>query len=134
MATTINYNGTAIRLSSRFVGEDYPKWSKGFKKVHHKITVKTDRASHTFDFWNNDRNGHRMSAQNLVEAFEMFLSDGISYDNSRDIDDFAAEFGYEKVSDLLDAWNGCKAAFEAWEEFSIDPYDLDNWLREKYDL
>ena len=134
MATTINYNGTAILLSSRFVGEDYPKWSKGYKKVHHKITVKTDRASHTFDFWNNDRNGHRMSAHDLVEAFEMFLSDGISYDNSRDIDDFAAEFGYEKVSDLLDAWNGCKAAFEAWKEFSIDPYDLSNWLCEKYDL
>lgn len=134
MATTINYNGTAIRLSSRFVGEDYPTWSKECKKMHHKITVKTDSASHTFDFWNNDRHGHKMLAKDLVEAFEFFLSDGIAYANSRDIDDFASEFGYTKVSECLKAYNGCKEACEAWKNFYIDPYDLDNWLREKYDI
>lgn len=102
--------------------------------MHHKVTVKTERASHTFDFWNNDRNGHRMTAKNLIEAFEMFLSDGISYDNSRDINDFQSEFGYEKISECLGAYNGCKEAFEAWKNFFIDPYDLDNWIREEYDI
>ena len=36
------------------------------------------------------------------------LTDASSYDSNRDIDDFAKEFGYEKVSEAIAAFNGCK--------------------------
>ena len=36
------------------------------------------------------------------------LSDTMSYDDYTDIDDFQSSFGYEKVSECLKVYNGCK--------------------------
>lgn len=38
------------------------------------------------------------------------LSDSNAYEYAQDIDDFQQEFGYEKASELLKAFNGCKEA------------------------
>ena len=73
-----------------------------------------------------------MTEKNCIEAFEMFISDCISANQS--IDDFQSEFGYENVSECIRIYNACKESLEAWKNFFIDPYDLDNWLRDTYDL
>ena len=40
------------------------------------------------------------------------LSDANAYNTCEDIDDFQANFGYEKASELLKAYNGCKEVSE----------------------
>jgi len=134
MATIINYSDTPICVKARFVGEDCPKWSHGFKKKHFKVTVSANEAVYTFDFWGNTRTHKPMVRKELIEAFEMFLSEAIDYDNCKNIDDFQAEFGFEKVSECIDAYDGCKKSWEAWKKFHIDAYELDNWLRETFNI
>lgn len=41
------------------------------------------------------------------------LTDANCYEYAQDIDDFQREFGYDKASDLLKAYNGCKEAYQA---------------------
>lgn len=53
---------------------------------------------------------------NLEDVLESLLCDASSYDCYRDIDEFATEFGYEKVSETLKAYNGCKEAYEALQK------------------
>lgn len=40
------------------------------------------------------------------------LMDASAYEYDSNIDDFQREFGYEKASELLKAFNGCKEAYE----------------------
>lgn len=132
METTINYNGTEITISGEYVGIAYP-WGEKYAKQKHNVTVYIGDEHTEFDFYCNDC---ELGEDGLREAFYFFLSDGIAYNNARDIDDFASEFGYNKVSDLLRAYNGCKDAWEKWKAIcgDIDGYDLSNWLQETYDL
>ena len=55
------------------------------------------------------RNGKDIDFKRVMECL---LLDKSAYDNCRDIDDFQAEFGYEKVSECLKAYNGCKETSE----------------------
>ena len=130
METTINYNGTEITLSSEHVGTAYP-WGTEYVKQQHEVSVWIDYAHVEFNFYCND---YELGEDGLREAFYYFLSDGIAYVNSRDIDDFQSEFGYKNVSECIRVYKACKDELEAWKNFFIDPYDLDNWLRETYDL
>lgn len=43
-------------------------------------------------------------------ALRDFVSDAIAYLSAKDIDDFQTNFGYEKASETLKAWKGCKRA------------------------
>lgn len=43
-----------------------------------------------------------------------------------DIDAFAGEFGYNKPSECLNAYNGCKRAFEFFEGLGLGWDDLNN--------
>lgn len=132
----IDYKDGQIELSSRYIGMDVPFWAKNKKPIHHhKVTIKIGYHKHTFDYWSGL--GHyqystTMTDQAMIEAFDSFLSDCISANQS--IDDFQSEFGYENVSDCIRTYKACKEELEAWKNFFIDPYDLDNWLRETYDL
>ena len=56
------------------------------------------------------RNGEGIDFKRVMECL---LLDKSAYDSCRDIDDFQAEFGYEKVSECLKAYNGCKETSEA---------------------
>lgn len=135
MATTINYNGTEIRISSENVGTANP-WDGKYEKQHHVVTISTDVKTTSFDYYCNDA---ELDELELVNAFECFLSDGISYDNAEDILDFANEFGYsvnsrEDRQRLRDVFNGCKEEWEKFQGFYINPYDLSNWLRDTYNI
>ena len=56
------------------------------------------------------RNGEDIDFKRVMECL---LLDKSAYDSCRDIDDFQAEFGYDKVSECLKAYNGCKETSEA---------------------
>lgn len=49
----------------------------------------------------------------VEDIMEALLSDISSYECSRDIDDFYKEFGFEKVSDAIKAYESCKETSEA---------------------
>lgn len=49
---------------------------------------------------------------NFKHVMYCLLLDKSAYDNCTDIDDFQHEFGYEKVSECLKAYNGCKETSE----------------------
>lgn len=134
-STSFKYNDMTIELSSRYVGTDAPAWDSKRQHHHHIVTVKIGRKSHSFDFWSGMgcyRNTTNMSEKDMIEAFESFLSECIAADQS--IDDFQSEYGYEKASECIRVYNACKESLEAWKDFFIDPYDLDNWLRVTYDV
>ena len=58
------------------------------------------------------KNGEDLNYRNVMECL---LLDKSAYDSCKDIDDFQAEFGYDKVSECLKAYNGCKETSEALE-------------------
>ena len=131
METTINYNGTEIILSGEYVGTARP-WGDKYVKQQHNVTVWIGDEHVEFDFYCND---YELGEDGLREAFYFFLSDGIAYNNAKDIDDFQSEFGYTKVSECMDAYNGCKDAYDQWTSLcDIDIYDITDWLQETYDL
>ena len=55
------------------------------------------------------RNGKDIDFKRVMECL---LLDKSAYDGCGSIDDFQAEFGYEKVSECLKAYNGCKETSE----------------------
>ena len=129
MQTTINYNGIEITLIGKYVGKATP-WDKTLIKHEHIISVGIDDEHIEFEYYTNYK---MLDEDDLREAFYCFLSDGISYVESEDIDDFQNNFGYTKVSECLKAYNECKEAYEKWSELTnIDIYDIANWLQEKY--
>lgn len=48
------------------------------------------------------------------------LRDAESFEFCQDIDDFSREFGYDKVSDCLKAFNGCKRTYKAFKRMFSD--------------
>lgn len=50
------------------------------------------------------------------------------------IDDFNSELCYEKVSECIRAYNGCVRQLNEFKDMFIDPYELGDYLREKYGL
>ena len=140
--TKLQYKDYEIKLSSRFVGYDLPEWEKknSNKHPHHLVKIEIGYHSHVFDFWGsvmdyrNDVDS--MTEKDRIEAFEMFISDCVSVDQNKTIDEFCSEFGYDSsnISECIRVYEACKKELEAWKNFFIDPYDLDNWLRDTYDL
>jgi hypothetical protein len=49
-----------------------------------------------------------------TQALSNYISDAFSYFQNQNIDDFQSEFGYEKASEVLRAYKGCK---KAWADF-----------------
>lgn len=56
------------------------------------------------------RNCEEPDFKNVMKCL---LLDKSAYDSCEDIDDFQGQFGYEKVSECLKAYNGCKETSEA---------------------
>ena len=130
MKTTINYNGIIITLESEYVGKATP-WDEKYVKEQHNIKVTIDDEYISFNYFcNND-----LDEDDLILAFYCFLSDGITYLDYQNIDDFQDAFGYSKVSECLKVYNGCKEAYYKWSELTdIDIFEINNWLQENYSL
>ena len=75
------------------------------------------------------RNGEGIDFKQVMECL---LLDKSAYDNCRDIDDFQAEFGYEKVSECLKVYNGCKETSEALDRIFTEE-ELEQ-LQEEFEL
>ena len=130
MKTTINYNGIIITLESEYVGKA-TLWDGKYVKEQHNIKVTIDDEDISFNYFcNND-----LDEDDLILAFYCFLSDGITYFDYPNIDDFQDAFGYSKVSECLEAYNSCKEAYYKWLEFTdINIFEINNWLQDNYNL
>jgi len=125
-----------------FHDEDLRGWRNRYK-ILVELVVKNQRNPFTgFDFHDsidNYSNGkQRLTDNDLIWAFDCFLTDGEAYLSNQDIDEFANMFGYTKVSEALKAYNGCKRSYEKISKtlgISDDElYDLINYLHETYDI
>ena len=128
MKAAINWNGDVIIVSSRHIGIDTPAWG-GIKKHHYKVTIAYRGRSFTDDFWSPNA---KMSVGGLREALEIFCSDATL--GNLTIDEFQSELSCENASELLKAYNGCKNTFENFKSLFIDPYELGDYIREKFNL
>lgn len=134
MATTINYQGTEIKLTSKYQGVAHP-WGEKWEKNHYRVFVTINETKVQFEYYCNDVSP--LKADALISALYCFLSDGIAYHNAKDKYDFADEFGYDKYEDrkrLNEVWRGCMSAYDKWLQFGIDIYEIVNWLQETFDL
>lgn len=129
MKTKIEWNGKTIQVSSRHIGIDTSSWGGGYKKHHFKITVECGGRKFTEDYWQPES---KMKVSDLRQVLETMCMDATYGDMS--IDDFNSELCYEKVSECIKAYNGCVRQLNEFKDMFIDPYELGDWLREKYDL
>ncbi len=129
-AKELNYNGTIIRLLAMYEGVSKP-WGDKYEKDTYHILVTINTGHAHFKYYCNSPM-HEES--DFATALWCYLNDAIAYANAKDIDDFAAEFGYDKPSELLRVYKGCKRAFENAQKFEINIFELSEWLSEKYDL
>lgn len=132
MKTKIEFEGITIEISSRHIGFDTPAWG-GNKKHHFKIKVSVPYSvvtrDYITDYW---QSGEKMKVGDLRSVLETLCSDATYGDMT--IDDFNEELCYEKVSECIKAYNGCKETLNAFKNMFINPYKLGDYLREKYVL
>ena len=84
-------------------------------RTHYLLELYYNANTYVFDYTDSVmayKNGEDLNYRNVMECL---LLDKSAYDSCRDIDDFQAEFGYEKVSECLKAYNGCKETSEGLE-------------------
>ena len=97
-------------ISAEFVGEKSAPWDI-HNDNHYKVKVKnTENNKRTsFDFWQSIANPNMDNEQDLIESFFFFVSDAVY--GTYELDEFFNEFGYEKISEGLKAFNGCRSAY-----------------------
>ena len=106
------------------------------RKVYkHRISLHCPGGKSSFDFWgslNDARNGKRIiEGRDLAFCAYCHLTDALYYLQAKDIDDFASEFCYQKPSELIKAWEGCKSASVSLSAVGMDEQeicDVVNWL------
>lgn len=129
MKTKLEFQGREITISSRHKGIDEPFWSKGYKKQHFRIKVECDGKSFTADYWQLYR---EIKLQELLFCLKMLCDDATYGD--MDIDDFARELCYDKVTECIRAHKACRETFDGFQKLGLDTYELGDYLRETYDL
>ena len=117
---SFNYNGTAFKMSATFKGNKSGVFGDKMTHPHFVVSIRTEDGNRTrFNFYasfNDYQKGKKeMNRDDLRNALECFLSDGLSYDYAADFADFCAEFGYNEASKgrARRAFNGCKRHHEA---------------------
>ena len=124
----INFNGNKITLSSEYAGTATP-W--GGIKQHHIVKVCVNSINFQFDYFCNDTS---LDDTELVNALYCSLEDAMCYATATDIDDFAEEFGYTKVSECLKAYNACKEEYNNWMKTNINIHWFADYLQTEYNL
>ena len=126
----INFKGSLITLSSEYVGTATP-WEDGYVRDYHVVTVSVNDTIFEFDYYCGVSD---LDDLELVNALFCFLSDAITYLDYSDIDEFQSEFGYEKVSQCLKVFNGCKKSYEDWEKTGLPLCEMAGYLQETYNI
>lgn len=81
----------------------------------YKVKLSYNRKRCEFVFHDNYQN---KSDKN--DFLYSLLMDADAYNNTRDLDDFASEFGYEKISECIRAYKACKAQAEKVKRLFTD--------------
>jgi hypothetical protein len=71
----------------------------------YKVTLRYQKRQLTVPFYMGPAIGREPTAADVISCL---ISDAFAYENARDIDDFARDFGYERVSETLAAYEACK--------------------------
>lgn len=138
--TIIKYGSQEIHLRSIHIGQTKPWDGKQIKEAFN-VNVKVvepdglncDQFNATnFTYYTNER--FYLKKSEKIYAFWCFVSDAQCATLS--IDDFSADFGYEKVSECLKVYNACQRQLEKYRKLGIkgDICDLLNWLTETYNI
>lgn len=70
------------------------------------IVISDGKAYFTTEFNNSRANGEKQLA--AEDVLGCIVSDAMSYEYSKDIDDFYNEFGYSSISEALKVYDACK--------------------------
>ena len=94
-------------------------WANGYCKKYF-LELEYNNKKYDFDYTDSVYNYKKNNALRNDDVIYCLLSDMNCFDSCIDIDDFANEFGYNKISELLNAYNGCKKTSEAMHEIFTD--------------
>lgn len=96
-------------------------WVNSSYCPHYSVMVTSSPSaaptSLSFDFWGSIADGERGTHPLPVEMLNAAVSDALCYldisgdDEMEKLDNFAEEFGYEKISDAIKAFSGCRTAY-----------------------
>lgn len=117
---SVNHVGT-VSVSSEYLGNKESSWGDNWN--NHKITIRHDGRSCSFDFWASIANPEVRTVSDLGNAVFCFLSDAES--GKMDFSEFCNEFGYDEDSRRSEkTWNACKKSLSAAER--VFGSDLDS--------
>lgn len=127
---TFNLNGVEIvAVCNQSNGTDCYKWGNWRKRF--AITFYINKVGKTFYFHDSASRYPKSADVNTLEnCLECVLNDAIAYGNSISLDDFMSEFGYENRMEGANAYNGCKKAYDFFEDREIDIYETLNQFDE----
>lgn len=75
---------------------------------HHIVTIKFGDRRTWFDFWGSRVHPGIETREDLLGAFNCFVSDAMAGDE--DFGQFCREFGYEDAGEALKIWKACQRA------------------------
>lgn len=134
-----NLNNSEFSVSATFVENKFNAFGDNMTHPRFVVTITTDGGDRArFNYYasyNDYTKGKKdLDRNDILNAVECFLLDALSYDNSRDILDFCAEFGYDIYEDrkrARKAFEGCKKHYEAAVRLFGDEYtDILNAIQE----
>lgn len=119
-----------FEISTKFVGKKSSDWLSN-QNTHHKVTVKNEFGSITFDYWASQSSPKIETKEHVLYAFDTILND-ISC-GLLSFKDFCSEFGYDDDSRKSErVWKACKKYADKFKKMNdADIYDLQNELQEE---
>jgi len=126
-----------FRLTPALVGEaEEPVKHYEYRIRLKRLDVPSDEVEFTFHnshtVWREGRK--RLVPEEKTFAFKCFIEDALAYLTSEDIDDFAANYGYDSIKELLATYEACKKTyFDLREKLKLtndDLYELSERLNE----
>lgn len=101
-----------FEITAVYAGNKCSPWDES-NYNYYKISVKNTetRKRTSFDFWCSIAHSEIENENDILEAFNCFLSDATA--GNYDFDDFYFEFyGNGEIKNALRAWRGCKKAYK----------------------
>ena len=125
---TFNFADVELTAKAEEVGT-VEKWNA--LKMESEITLFADGKQISFSYYAPEEVANE---NDLASALHCFLLDAIAFENAKDIDDFASEFGYTKISECIAAYNACHESFDDACYLDLDCFALIEELESIYDL